>query len=388
LEEEHEIIITKQSLHDRFNNYAVKFLQMALQELLQKQLKVEPNLLELDGINRILIKDSVCFQIDESLKEYYPGSGGDGSKAAVRIQFEYDLLSGKINDISLNAFNEQDAKNSLSTIDLIGQGDLIIRDLAYVGLDVLGTVVKEMAYYLCRPSMNVTIYETNKGEWKEINFTDIYKEMKNKNLTMLEKEVLVGKTHKLKSRLIIHLMPSEEIDNRIRKARLSAKKKGRNAPTKEYISRLHLNLFITNTDIKVIPTNKVWNLYRLRWQIELIFKIFKSICHIEKVKKVKKERLECYILSKLILIVMIWNILWIVAKNLFKFENKALSFYKAYKTMINNKVKELRDIFLLGKKSSGEFVRNFYQLSRRSHLLEGKKGCDTSLELLLSIVID
>lgn len=89
---------------------------------------VEPYLLKLDGIRRILIKDSVCFQIDESLKDDYPGSGGDGSTAAVRIQFEYDLLSGKIHDISLNAFNEQDAKNALSTIELVGQGDLIIRD--------------------------------------------------------------------------------------------------------------------------------------------------------------------------------------------------------------------------------------------------------------------
>ena len=386
LEEEYNLPIAKQSLHERFNESAVKFLQTALEQLLQKQLVVEPYLLELDGINRILIKDSVCFQIDESLKEYYPGSGGDGSKAAVRIQFEYDLLSGKINDISLNAFNEQDASNFSSTIGLVGQGDLIIRDLAYVGLDVLSIIVKEMAFYLCRPSMNVKIYEFNKDEWEEINFKNIYIEMRKNNLTVIEKEVLVGKNHKIKTRLVIHRMPSEEVDNRVRKARLNCKKKGRNAPTKEYIARLHLNLFITNTDAKIIPKNKVWNLYRLRWQVELIFKIWKSICHIEKVKKVKKTRLECYIFSKLILIVMIWNIVWKIAENLFKLENKALSFYKTYKTLINNKVKELRDIFLLDENNSSEFIRDFYLLSRRKHLLEERKGSDTSMELLLSLI--
>ncbi len=89
------------------------------------------------NINRILIKDTVCFQIDESLKEIYPDSGGDGSEAAIRIQFEYDLLSGTITDLSINAFNEQDATDSIATIEKTKQGDLILRDLADMSLAVL-----------------------------------------------------------------------------------------------------------------------------------------------------------------------------------------------------------------------------------------------------------
>jgi len=77
----------------------------------------------------------------------------------VRIQFEYDLLAGTINDLSLNAFNNQDAKNAVATVDLISEGDLIIRDLAYVGLEALKGVAKQMAYYLCRLNPNVTVYE-------------------------------------------------------------------------------------------------------------------------------------------------------------------------------------------------------------------------------------
>ena len=42
---------------------------------------------------------------------------------------------------------------------------------------------KELAYYLCRPSMNVKIYEFNKEELVEINFNNIYVEMKKNNLT-------------------------------------------------------------------------------------------------------------------------------------------------------------------------------------------------------------
>ena len=99
LKHEHDIDITKQSLHERFNASAVTFLKLALQILLRDQLDIEPFMLKLKGINRILIKDSVCFQIDESLLDSYPGSGGSGSKASVRIQYEYDLLTGAVNDL-------------------------------------------------------------------------------------------------------------------------------------------------------------------------------------------------------------------------------------------------------------------------------------------------
>lgn len=388
LQEEHGVEITKQSLHERFNESAVLFLKEALELLLKKQLEVEPYLLELKGINRILIKDSVCFQIDESLSEYYPGSGGDGSKAAVRIQFEYDLLSGKICDVSLNAFNNQDATNSMSTIHLLKSGDLVIRDLAYVGLDVLKKIVGKMAFYLCRPGTNVKIYECKEDEYVEIQFHELHREMKKNNADMIEKEVYIGKNHRLKTRLIIHLMPPQEVEKRIRNARKNNKKKGRNAPTKEYIARLYFNLFITNTDAETIPAQNVWSLYRLRWQVELIFKIWKSICNIEKVKKVKKHRLECHIYSKLIFILLGWKIVWKIAENLFKLENKALSFYKSFKTLTKVKIKELRTVFRSGSQQIGEFISDFYLISRTKHLLEGKKGGATSMELLMSCSID
>ena len=278
LKNDHGINLAKQSLHERFNHSAVSFLTQALENLLRQQLEVEPYLLDLEGVKRILIKDSVCFQIDESLFEDYPGSGGAASKASVRIQFEYDLLCGKINDLSLNAFNDQDAKDSVTTLDLIRTGDLIIRDLAYVGLTALKGIIKRSAFFLCRLNPNVKVYELQGNEYIELEFKGIYRQMEKTNQNILEKEVYLGKTDKLKTRLVIHRLPSDEVEKRLRKASLNRKKKGRNALTKEYIARAHLNLFITNSSQAIVPMQNVWSLYQMRWQIELSFKIWKSIC--------------------------------------------------------------------------------------------------------------
>ena len=384
----HGIDITKQSLHDRFNQSAVRFLQEALEKLLQKQLDVKADLLNIEGIHRILLKDSVCFQVDESLLKDYPGSGGSGSKASVRIQFEYDLLSGKINDLSLNAFNNQDATDAIATAELLQGGDLIIRDLAYVGLQALQAIIRKAAFFLCRLSPSVKVYERKGDAYSEIAFQKVRRDMEKQGLTMMEKAVYLGTQAKLKTRLVIHRLPTEEVAKRLRKAKRNNQKKGRNGLTKEYIARAHLNLFITNVDSEIIPTQNVWRLYRMRWQIELIFKIWKSICAIDKVKKVKKNRLECYIYAKLILIVVGWKIIWRTASCLYAQERKALSFYKAFKTLLKVKLSELRDIVLIGKGCIADFMNDFYAISKTKHLLEKKRDKPTSLEILLSCTID
>ncbi len=379
----HGIEIKKQSLHERFNNYAVAFLKNALEQLLRNQLGDEIALGKFERINRILIKDSVCFQISESLAEHYPGSGGSGSGAAVRIQFEYDLLTGIINDLSINAFNDQDAVNSVDTIELTKQGDLIIRDLAYMNLKTLRLIASNLAYYLCRTGSQVNVYELRGDHFEKICFRKLAKGMKKLNLDMTEKEVYVGDKDMIRVRLIVHLMPEKEVEKRLRKARANNKKKGRGNLSKEFVARAGLNLFITNTSPEQVPAENVWFLYRLRWQIELMFKIWKSICKIDTVKKVNKYRLECHIFAKLIFIILGWQIIWKVAKNLFVNEAKALSFFKAFKTLFRG-ITDLRNVFVLKKELVETFMKKFYEISRTNHLLEKRKEEPTSMEILQS----
>lgn len=381
----HGIEIRKQSLHERFNRYALVFLKVALEELLQQQLNID---LCLDSrpFGRILIKDSTCFQIDESLEAYYPGSGGSGSGASVRIQFEYDLLTGKINDLSVNAFNEQDASDSIATIERTSAGDLIIRDLAYMSLDVLREIVDRSAFYLCRPSPSVHIYEKKGDKYCQLDFAQLTKHMKKHNLESIEKDVYLGSKDKFKTRLVLHLLPPDVVSRRIRKARETSRNKGRGDLTKEYIARAHLNLFVTNAAVELLSARNTWNLYRLRWQIELIFKVWKSICRIDNVKKVKRYRLECYIYAKLILIVLGWQILWQTSAWLYHAEGKVMSILKSAKTLFRKHISALAEIFLFKTRSARSFMNDFCNLSRSNHLLEKRREQPTSFELLLSFL--
>ena len=63
-----------------------------------------------------------------------------------------------------------------------------------------------------------------------------------------------------------------------------------------------LNVYVTNTPWEWVPMEQVHELYTLRWQIEIVFKTWKSLFKIDHYRNVKQERLECQLYGKLIAI--------------------------------------------------------------------------------------
>lgn len=76
----------------------------------------------------------------------------------------------------------------------------------------------------------------------------------------------------------------------------------------EYKARCMFNIFITNTGGGTLKAADIIQLYRLRWQIELVFKSWKSLLGIHKVKAVKKERMECQLIGRFIWILLNWKV--------------------------------------------------------------------------------
>ncbi len=373
LNQKYNVDITKQSLNDRFNKYAVEFLKSILELLIKLQITDVPVLTKFKTFKRILIKDSTCFQIDESLSEDYPGSGGSSSKASIRIQFEYDVLNGEIVDLTLNGYTEQDAKNSRTTIELVKNQDLVIRDLAYMHFDILEEIDKKLnAFFLCRLIQGVNVYEKINGQFVKIDFEDIYNFMTESNINILEKEIYLSFKNRLCMRLIIYLLPDDVVSKRMRNKNAEYNKKGRTL-SKRYKIRARFNLMITNASIEDIPADMVYTLYRIRWQIELIFKIWKSIGGIDKVKKVKKDRFECYIFSKLLFILLAWQFYWSIASETYTQKNIILSPIKFIKTIYRS-IDTLRSVLILQTEAVDKYIINLYCLSKGYFMLEKKKG--------------
>jgi predicted nucleic acid-binding Zn finger protein len=329
-----------------------------------------PGIEFLKSFPEVRIKDSTCFQLPEEMADKYPGSGGASSKAAVRIQFEYDIKTGKVIDLSLHPFNTQDSVNAESSLDDIAPNVLLLRDLGYISTFVLKGIKEREAFYICRLKQGASAFFLVDGAYQKMDFAKIWAYMKNNKLSKIEKEAYIT-TELEKVRMIIELMPEEVVEERIRKAEKEAKKKGRKL-SKEYKSRARLNIFITNISAEVLELEQIHSVYTLRWQIELVFKVWKSIGKIHKVKKMKQERFESYLYAKLLWLMLNWMIIWNIHSYLYNTHKKLLSFYKAFDSL-----KEYKDDFKFalrcGNKGLTEFLYDQIFCSCKFHVMEKKK---------------
>lgn len=377
----HNISISKQAINDRFSDKSVCFIKLIIEKFLKENIGCEDEIEFLDHFERIRIKDSTCFQLPDSMKDKYAGSGGAASNAMVRIQFEYDYKTGEVVVLSVNGFNRQDRKDASESIDNIKKDDLIIRDLGYVVNNVLKEIERREASFLNRLNTITQVFEKTKDdEFVRLDFVKLRKKMHTLGVSVLDKTVYIGAVEKYKVRLVIEEMPEDKINERIWKIKKEAKKKKRTL-RKETLARAALNLFVTNVQSEILPVSSVRSLYRLRWQIELMFKVWKSVGGISKIKKMKVERFETYLYAKLLWLMVNWRILWQIQLQLWKEKRILVSFIKAHKTMLD-RMDRFRDIVINKKNDLAEFINDIYLISPINHKLEKKKDKLSSMEII------
>lgn len=89
-------------------------------------------------------------------------------------------------------------------------------------------------------------------------------------------------------------MTSEEWKKRLAYVRKKEKKKG-NALSRQTLEQKKYHILLTNLPQESFGAQEVYDLYSLRWQVELLFKGWKSLFEIDRVKKMKKEQFECHL---------------------------------------------------------------------------------------------
>ncbi|NMF01496.1 transposase [Aneurinibacillus aneurinilyticus] len=65
-------------------------------------------------------------------------------------------------------------------------------------------------------------------------------------------------------------------------------------------------------------------LYSLRWQIEILCKVWKSVFRIHRIKKVKKERLDCHLYGTLISILVSSSVTFKIRSLLYQKEKREI----------------------------------------------------------------
>jgi len=385
------IEITAQSLNERYNKKAVNFLKQVFQEMM---LNSTTNSFTINSkltnqFNRIRLTDSSNIELPENCKNTYKGFGGSAKESAARLQLTYDIKSGGIvlNDIS-------DVTNSdtkyLSVLEKeIERNDLEIKDLGYFSINHFQTIEESNAYYLSRLKSNVTVYILNpkpkkfatgkikkNTEYIKIDLVEKCKEL-NPN-EIIELEVFIGEK-KLKTRLILCKLPEEAVLKKLEHQKKTAHKK--QTKISEKTKNLStVNMYITNIPGDMIPKEAIFSIYSLRWQIELFFKSLKSTLEIDKVKKVKLERIQCHLYGTLIKMILISQIMFNFREQIYKENSTEISEYKSFK-IIYTYFKEVKNALFDKSLSLLNILKKIKHAIIKNGMKSKKKNQKTTIEI-------
>jgi hypothetical protein len=307
-----EAKMTISALRQRINNpKAQEFLKQVYQCTIETHLKPLShdlnNLLDqskgaLEYFKKVLIHDSSSCALNELLEEEFKGAGGGGSKSQVKIDLMYDLKANNAEEIIITDIREPDQGLSKRILKHTGEGVLTIQDLGYFDIDSFSAVDAMGGYYLSRlPGINL-VY-ANKEDKQPIELGKLLQKMAEDGKP-LDIEVFITQK-KVKTRLVAYLVPDEVFNKRLRTYHKKNKKK---TPRAEWVARQRFTILITNVPSEIWPYNIVGTIYKIRWQIELIFKTWKSQMSIHYLKGTKPERIWCLLYSRMIAAALIFTI--------------------------------------------------------------------------------
>lgn len=291
--------ISKQAIFVRIQSSTVVFVKELLQERLGKSYQYEKTHELFSFFKKVFLHDSTTLSLADNLVKSYPGNCSNGKQTALaRIQAIYDFKQKCFSCFKLTAYTNNDQSASGLILEYLKKGDLVVRDLGFFVLDVFSEIIKKEAYFLSRSRFGVNLHSVN-SEIK-INISDILKKKKN-----IDMDVLIGEKQRLKIRLVVRKLPEHIGAERRRKARKDRDKRLNHS--KAYYQLLGYGIFITNVEKELWTAKDVENAYGVRWQIEIIFKSWKSHFNIQKIihKQCRKKiRVECIIYLMLLFITL------------------------------------------------------------------------------------
>jgi hypothetical protein len=189
---------------------AVEFLKGGLERTLQEISLDHRATVEsawLAPFRRVLLQDSTYLEVNEKLAENFKGSGGNASKAGVKIDYSFDVKSEKTEHIALRQGVDSDPGFAHDLAARVQKNDWVIRDLGYFSLDFFAFLVSIGAFFLSRLGFNVNVYLTADAR-EPVNLIRHINRLGGGDQTM-EFKVFLGQKQRIPVRLIVYRLPRD-----------------------------------------------------------------------------------------------------------------------------------------------------------------------------------
>ena len=316
-----------------------KMLEYAVKQVIVSRAAAVPILQRFRGV---YLRDSSVISLPVALAELWPGVGGSkGKTSALKLQVDLDFRSGRLHGPVLQAGRTQDQLSPYQQ-QRLPKGALHLADLGYFRLDKLAEDNRNGVYWLTRLKAGTVVCS------EEGTRIDLPSWLRAQSQTRLDVPVLVGARKQIPSanqdrhiqsrlrlnvpdlvgarkqipcRLLVERVPQEVAEQRRRRLKEYARKT-QTTLKRETLALTNWTLLITNVPLNLLSLPEALVLSRVRWQVELLFKLWKSCLLVDEWRSENPWRILCEVYAKLIAVVIVH---WLVLTSIWERPDRSLT---------------------------------------------------------------
>jgi len=209
------------------------------------------------------------------------------------IHLSLDLGSGSMDGVEVTDAHSGEtlARHALQ------EGEIRVADRGYAYASSLGPVLAGGGLFVVRSNWQSLPLEREDGS--KIQLIAVLQALLPQQALHEQNVWLSTPQGRFRLRLIVGALPQEEADRARQRLHKAYRKKGK-TPSQQTLLAAGFTLLVTNLPAEQWPAQHVLALYRLRWQIELLFKRLKSLLYLDHLRAQDPQLAQVYLLGKLL----------------------------------------------------------------------------------------
>ncbi len=313
------VLVSPQAIEQRFGPESAALLRAVLQEAVGEVLSSEGSVPELlSRFNGVYVQDGTIISLPVELKDEWRGCGGKTPEAglsSLRVQVRLDLAQGGMHGPWLQEGREAERSGEAHEAPL-PKGSLFDVDGGYFTLAEMRAHSAAERSCISAAKAGILLIDARGQCWDLPSF------LRAQQGEEVDVQVCLGKRERVPVRLIAKRVSAEQATRRRANATrtLEGKAKGVRRPNertrcaagkrqrqrkqrktgKARLQLLDWTILITNVPPELLSVDEVLVLARCRWQIELLWKLWKQIGKLDTWRSAKPYRILTEIYAKLL----------------------------------------------------------------------------------------
>lgn len=264
--------VTPQAIDQRHTPKLVAFLEGLFRRAIRVVVGSDRVLAPiLERFAAVTLLDSTTIALPDDQQERFRGCGGSYGvgAAAMKLQTELDLRSGGLSHVEIESGRSTDNATSRQQVRR-EPGSLRITDLGYFNTAVFAAMVAAGEHFLSRLQFGTGVSRPEGPALAVLEW------LAAQAGPLVDRSIRLGLEQQLACRLIAWRLPAESANRRRQKLRATLRRKRRREPTAERLAWCDWTILVTSVPEDRLTAEEALVLYRARWQIELLFKRWKS----------------------------------------------------------------------------------------------------------------